>query len=121
RLNTVGLLLQGVGVAAYIPLFDERVPLWLLLIPSVILGFSNSMMWGPLASLATYSLPHTYAGAGAGVYNSSRQVGAVLGSALITMLMTSRLTAVLGPAATSHTPGGEVEQLPEVLRAGYSL
>ena len=39
------------------------------------------------------NLPMELAGAGAGVYNATRQVGAVLGSAAIAVLMDARLAA----------------------------
>ena len=48
-------------------------------------------MWAPIGSTATRNLPMHQAGAGAGVYNTTRQVGAVLGSAGIAVLMESRL------------------------------
>ena len=50
-------------------------------------------IWAPLAATATRNLPMQQAGAGAGVYNATRQVGAVLGSAAIAVLMDSRLAA----------------------------
>jgi hypothetical protein len=46
-----------------------------------------------LTATATRNLPMHLAGAGAGVYNAMRQIGAVLGSAGIAVLMDSRLAA----------------------------
>jgi len=68
-------------------------PVWLLCAPMAVFGLSNSAMWGPLAATATRNLPHAAAGAGSGVYNTVRQVGAVLGSAAIAALLASRLSA----------------------------
>ena len=66
---------------------------WHILLPMALLGFGMSGIWAPLAATATRNLPMQLAGAGAGVYNATRQVGAVLGSAAIAVAMDSRLAA----------------------------
>src|SRR5690606_22808625 len=68
-------------------------PFWLLLLPSALLGVGVSGMFGPLASTATRNLPHTQAGAGSGVYSTTRQMGSVIGSALLAVLMNVTLAA----------------------------
>lgn len=68
---------------------------WMLASPMVLFGLANACMWAPLAATANRNLPLSSAGAGAGVYNTVRQVGAVLGSAAITALIESRLAANL--------------------------
>ena len=57
--------------------------IWLFLLPSAVLGFANAGIWAPLSSTVTRNLPPRQAGAGSGVYNTTRQIGAVLGSAAI--------------------------------------
>ena len=52
-------------------------------------------MWGPLATTATRNLPPRQAGAGAGIYNTTRTIGSVIGSAAIAALMQARLEANL--------------------------
>jgi MFS family permease len=66
---------------------------WEILLPMVLLGIGNAGVWSPLSATATRNLPPQLAGAGAGVYNATRQVGAVLGSAAIAVLMDSRIAA----------------------------
>jgi EmrB/QacA subfamily drug resistance transporter len=66
---------------------------WQLLLPFVLLGIGNAFVWAPLSATATRNLPPQLAGAGAGVYNATRQVGAVLGSAAIAVAMDSRIAA----------------------------
>jgi EmrB/QacA subfamily drug resistance transporter len=68
---------------------------WEILLPMVLLGIGNAFVWAPLSATATRNLPPQLAGAGAGVYNATRQVGAVLGSAAIAVLMDSRLSALM--------------------------
>jgi hypothetical protein len=58
-------------------------------------------MWAPLAATATRNLPPRSAGAGAGIYNTTRQVGAVLGSAAVAAVIEARLAANLGAAGES--------------------
>ena len=74
-------------------------------------------MWAPISTSATRNLPMSQAGAAAGVYNTTRQVGAVLGSAGIAVLMQARLTAELGGGAQA---GESTAALPPALHAGYS-
>ena len=66
---------------------------WQILLPMVLLGIGNACVWAPLSATATRNLPPQLAGAGAGVYNATRQVGAVLGSAAIAVLMDSLIAA----------------------------
>ena len=94
--------------------------------PMIILGAGNACIWGPLSVSATRNLPPQRAGAGSGVYNETRQMASVLGSAAITTIMASAITShlsALGPAAaaggSSHGgAGGGV--LPQILREPYA-
>lgn len=92
--------LTGLGFAlSSIAIFLVAVPMtptsdaWEILAPMGLLGLGMSMVWAPLAATATRNLPMHLAGAGAGVYNATRLVGSVIGSAGIAVLMDSRLTA----------------------------
>ena len=83
-------------------------PLWQVVVTSTIMGVANPLIWGPLSTTATRNLPMSRAGAGAGVYNTTRQLGAVLGSAAIAVLMGARLSARAGSEGMgSLPPGGE--------------
>ena len=66
---------------------------WALLLPMTLLGVGNALVWAPTSATANRNLPAHRAGAGAGVYNTNRQVGAVLGAAAIAALMDARLAA----------------------------
>lgn len=68
-------------------------PVWQLLLPMALFGVSNACLWAPLSATATRNLPMASAGAGAGVYNTTRQVAAALGSAAIAALIGARLAA----------------------------
>jgi len=68
---------------------------WQLLLPMALMGVGSPFLWAPLSATATRNLPMSAAGAGSGVYNTTRQVGAVLGSAAIAVLMQARLATNL--------------------------
>ncbi|MGV9803290.1 MFS transporter [Mycobacterium sp. NPDC003449] len=96
-------------------------PIWRLLLPQAVMGVGMAFIWSPLAATATRNLPPDLAGAGSGVYNATRQVGSVLGSAGIAAYMTSRIGAEL-PGAPAAPPGGEgmAAALPDFLHAPFS-
>jgi EmrB/QacA subfamily drug resistance transporter len=88
---------------------------WQILVPMAVLGLGMAGVWAPLAATATRNLPPQLAGAGSGVYNATRQVGAVIGSASIAVLMDARLSAqglpTGGPSAEGAAGGGLPSQL----------
>jgi EmrB/QacA subfamily drug resistance transporter len=121
-LATFGLACCSAALFWLSQVIEPDVPIWELLLPIALLGVANAFMWGPIGSTATRNLPMHQAGAGAGVYNTTRQVGAVLGSAGIAVLMESRLAHNL-PATPGGAPGEGVATggtLPEMLHQGFS-
>jgi EmrB/QacA subfamily drug resistance transporter len=80
-------------------------PLWHVLVAAVLMGLANPLIWGPLSTTATRNLPLERAGAGSGVYNTTRQMGAVLGSAAIAVLMEARIAARLGSGGAAGSEG----------------
>jgi hypothetical protein len=100
-------------------LLRPGVPIWELLLPIALLGVANGFLWAPIGSTATRNLPITQAGAGSGVYNTTRQVGAVLGSAGIAAVMQSRLAALL-PGTPEGAVAGHGGTLPPALHDGFS-
>jgi EmrB/QacA subfamily drug resistance transporter len=96
-------------------------PIWRLVLPITALGIGSAFIWSPLAATATRNLPSRLAGAGSGVYNATRQVGSVLGSAGMAAFMTSRIGAEMPPMPT-ETPQGEgsVMQLPAWLAEPFA-
>lgn len=112
-----GFLLFAVALGWLATMMTPESEVWELLLPIGLIGFANACIWSPLAATATHNLPIEKAGAGAGVYNTTRQVGAVLGSAAIGALITARL-------AVGGLSGGREEsatgQLPEFVREPFS-
>lgn len=101
-------------------IMTPQVRIWQLLIPIALLGLANAGIWAPLSVTATRNLSSAQAGAGSGVYNSTRQVGAVLGSAAIAALMQVRLQVNMPAGAGSGAAQGSGGQLPVMLQDGFA-
>jgi hypothetical protein len=95
------------------------VPIWRLVLPFIAIGIGIPFVWSPLTATATRNLPPHLAGAGSGVYNSIRQLGAVLGSAGMAAFMTSRIGAEMPPRPPAPE-GATTLQLPEFVREPFS-
>ena len=93
---------------------------WLLLLPMALMGVANAFMWAPLAATATRNLPMSSAGAGSGIYNTTRQVGAVLGSAAIAALIEARLTANLPGVPQDMSQRTSGVKLPPQIADGFA-
>ncbi|MGO4804052.1 MFS transporter [Arthrobacter sp. 2MCAF15] len=122
-ITATGLVLMSVALFWNSLLMHPDTPIWLFLLPSAVLGFANAGIWAPLSSTVTRNLPPRQAGAGSGVYNTTRQIGAVLGSAAIAVLIQSRLAAELPArpgAGGDASPMGFGGALPEALHEGFS-
>jgi EmrB/QacA subfamily drug resistance transporter len=72
---------------------DPGAAIWELIAPLTVFGVGNALVSAPNSATATRNLRMDQAGAGAGVYNATRHVASVLGSAGIAVLMDSRLAA----------------------------
>jgi EmrB/QacA subfamily drug resistance transporter len=125
KVNPKWVALAGFSVSAVALLWMSRLmtpdtALWVLLLPAALLGLGMSGIWSPLAATATRNLPVTQAGAGSGVYNMTRQVGAVLGSAAIAALISARLAAELPGAGAGIGEQSAGTTLPPAAQAGFS-
>jgi EmrB/QacA subfamily drug resistance transporter len=95
-------------------------PIWRLLLPLTATGIGMAFIWSPLAATATRNLPPRLAGAGSGVYNTTRQVGSVLGSAGMAAFMTWRISSEMPPMLTEGPGEGSVTQLPAWLHEPFA-
>ena len=93
---------------------DPAVSPWRLLLPMAFFGLGTSCVFSPLANLATSGLDHRTAGAGAGAFNTNRQIGGVIGSAAIVAMLTSRLGRTVPSAAKDAAAS-----LPEAVRGEF--
>jgi EmrB/QacA subfamily drug resistance transporter len=95
-------------------------PIWRLVLPFFAIGVGTAFVWAPLTATATRNLPPHLAGASSAVFNSIRQLGAVLGSAAIAAFMTSRINAEVPPFVDLSGDDDVTLQVPEFLRAPFS-
>ena len=111
-----GLLLFAIALFLYSRMLTPDVTIWWLLIPSALMGIAMSGVWGPISATATRNLPMNQAGAG------SRQIGAVLGSASIAALISSRLAVDLPkvPGGGNVNEAAAGTELPQFLHAGFT-
>lgn len=121
-LATSGLIGMAASMAWFaLWMVPEENMWWRLLLPAALMGIASSFTYSPIGTTATYNLAPADAGAGSGVYNTMRQVGAVLGSAAIAALMQAQLsTHVVGGDARANAAEA-TGRLPETLRSGFSL
>jgi EmrB/QacA subfamily drug resistance transporter len=120
-----GFSVLAIGLTWLSIAMTPTTPIWQLVLPFVVLGVGMAFIWAPLAATATRNLAPRLAGAGSGVYNATRQVGAVLGSAAMASFMTSRITKAMPPmpdGASFGPPGDKATalELPEFLRAPFA-
>ncbi|MDO5501506.1 MAG: MFS transporter, partial [Propionibacteriaceae bacterium] len=107
----IGFLSFAVALLWLWSILDADTSIPALLAPISLMGVANGTVWAPNSSTAMRQLDTRVSGAGSGVYNTTRQVGAVLGSAGIGAVMQTRLTAT-GDIATSV---GDAMLLPAAL------
>jgi len=105
RLAPFGLFTAAGSLLWLAIALSTTTPVWLLLVILGLFGLGNAFLWSPLSVTAIRRLPLTAAGAGSGVYNTTRQVGSVLGSAALAALMNWRIQAA---AAGMSTESGVV-------------
>ncbi len=119
-LASLGLLGQAVTIFWLSRVMTPDSATWQILVPALFLGISSSLVWGTLATGANRNLPPQAAGSGSGVYNTTRQVGSVMGSAAIAVLMESRITAHLPNAKGFSLSAATTTPIPAFVKTGLA-
>jgi EmrB/QacA subfamily drug resistance transporter len=109
-----------VGLLALTFVMTPDTSIWWTVPPMVVFGIGNAFVWAPNSATATRNLPLQLAGAGSGVYNATRQVGAVLGSAAIAVLIDSRLAAEGLPSFSGAEGSAGSATLPPAVAESFS-
>jgi EmrB/QacA subfamily drug resistance transporter len=100
-----GFLALAAGLVLVIAPMRWHSSPWLLLPGLLVCGFGIGCVFSPLANLATSDVPLPRIGAASGIFNTSRQVGGVLGSAAVGVLLQARLAVSLRAEAGHGGPG----------------
>ena len=98
-----GLALYGLG-AAILAVQSSTDSSWPAFLPAIaIMGLGMGGIWAPMATEAMRGVPMMLAGAAAGVNNTLRQVGSVVGSAAVGALLQNQLASTLRDEATKRS------------------
>lgn len=121
-LTTFGFGSATVAVAGLALVLDVDTSIWLAVAAMVLLGVGSAFLWGPLSATANRNLPMHQAGAGAGIYNTTRQVGSTLGAAVAALVIDWRLHAYDLPTSGVGGEAGlqTAEAIDPALAAEYS-
>ena len=87
RISKIGFGSMMTSMALFVILMSADAHIGWLLIPLMFQGASNAMCWSANSAISMRGLPGNLVGAGSGVYNTSRQVGAVIGAAALGAVM----------------------------------
>jgi MFS family permease len=109
-----GFALLAVGITMIAAQVGPDINAWTLIPAFLVCGFGVGCVFSPLANLATSSVDLRQMGAASGIFNTFRQVGGVLGSAAIGVLLQARLAATLPAAAAA-----QAQSLPQPYRAPF--
>lgn len=82
-LSVSGFSCMTVAVLLLVVVMRDGVGFWWVMLPITVLGFGNGLVWSPNSATSMRDLPVSSVGAASGVYNSTRQVGSVVGAAII--------------------------------------
>lgn len=119
----IGLCLFSAGMFWLGSQLKPDVALWHILLPVALMGIGQAGVWAPLSTTVTRNLSMDNAGAGSGVFNTTRQFGAVIGSAAIAAMMEARITANLPAAAGDQGSAQQagMSELPDFLHEPFAL
>jgi MFS family permease len=76
---------------------------WTLRCALLVCGLGGGSIFSPLVNVATSTVPLQLMGAASGVYNTARQIGAVVGSASVGVLLQARLAIAMRSAAVARS------------------
>ncbi|WP_191257660.1 DHA2 family efflux MFS transporter permease subunit [Amycolatopsis oliviviridis] len=99
----LGALASGLAVLA-LQMTPGTSP-WALLPALLVCGMGFGLILAPVSNLAMGSVEPQLMGAASGIFNTGRQVGGVLGSAAVGVLMQARITASLTTEANAAAEG----------------
>ena len=108
----ISLFTIGFGTFVYVAGPDST---WLtFLLPAIIAGAGMGMTFAPMTTVAMRNISPRVAGAASGVLNTTRQLGAAIGSAVVAAILQNRLAITLHDQAVSHAAA-----LPAAFRAQF--
>src|SRR5438309_6255211 len=96
----ISLFTIGFGLVTFVAGPDST---WLtFLVPAIIAGAGMGMTFAPMTTVAMRNISPQMSGAASGILNTTRQLGAAIGSAVVGALLQSQLATTLHNQAVSH-------------------
>jgi len=89
KLCAAGFAVSAAGLAFAIALIHTGAGVWWFTAATSLLGIGGAFVWAPNAAVTMRGVPEHETGAASGLYNTARQVGSVLGVALVGMVLAS--------------------------------
>jgi EmrB/QacA subfamily drug resistance transporter len=115
---TYGLLLAGGGLLA-MTFVQADTPYWILAIVFAIMGHGMGSTMAPMTAAVMNAVGRERAGLGSATTNTSREVGGVLGIALLGTILFSQLSSAIAPLlANTSLSAGQQEAVIEIARHG---
>lgn len=108
---TYGLLLAGGGLVLLGVLLTPTTSYWLLLPIYVAMGHGMGATMAPMTAAVMNSVGHQRAGLGSAMTNTSREVGGVLGIALLGAILTTQLKSAFAPALSGLGLSGDQQAM----------
>jgi EmrB/QacA subfamily drug resistance transporter len=97
-----GLVVFGGGLAATAALAETTSTWSTFLVPLLVAGLGMGCVFPPMQAIAMRHVPRPLAGAASGVLNTVRQLGTVLGSAVVGAVLQARLATSLREEAVAR-------------------
>ena len=89
KLCAAGFTVSAAGLALAIALIHTDASVWWFTAVTSLLGIGGAFVWAPNAAVTMRGIPEHETGAASGLYNTARQVGSVLGVALVGVVLAS--------------------------------
>ena len=87
RLCMAGFTVSAAGLGLAIALIAASADVWWFMAVTSLLGIGGAFVWAPNAAVTMRGIADSQTGAASGLYNTARQVGSVLGVALVGMAL----------------------------------
>lgn len=99
-LTGISLFTVGFGLVTFVAGPDST---WInFLVPAIIAGAGMGMTFAPMTTIAMRNISPQMSGAASGILNTTRQLGAAIGSAVVGALLQNQLATTLHNQAVSH-------------------
>ncbi|MFZ0752234.1 MAG: MFS transporter [Trebonia sp.] len=109
RGTRIPLIISGAGIAAgglLLTFLTATTPVWYVLLCGVVFGVGQGWLNAPITNNAVAGMPRSQAGVAAGIASTGRQVGSLLGVAVMGSVLAANLHGPLAAGFTSATRPG---------------